>query len=91
MTLRVTKVREHSGSDGPAGLAESSGNSSIAFMSRRPRFLEMFLELAAVSVSFRLFVVLRVMRFWGEGGFWGREWSSLLVAEEEVWDADLCG
>ena len=59
-------------------------------MLRRPLFEGAVLELAAEATAFRFLMVTRVMRFGGESGL-GGEWSSLFVAEEEVWDWDCCG
>ena len=91
MTSRMRKAREHSGSDVPAGLADSSRNNSIAFVFLRLRLDGAVLEPVAEAAAFLFWTMPRVMRFGGERGFWGGEWSSVLVAEEEDLDADCCG
>ena len=57
----------------------------MAAVLRRPLFEGTIFELAADAVAFRFFSVPRVTRLAGEAAF-GGEWSSLLVAEEEVCD-----
>ena len=90
ITSRVTNAPIHSGSEGPEGVGGASGKSSMAVVLRRPLFEGAVFELATDAGALRFFSVERVMHFRGEGGL-GGEWSSLFVAEEEVYDLVCLG